>query len=88
MRGTEADIRDLPLTVDLGEMTRARHARFLESHIDERQPSDDSMAHSMTEPGAVGGRQNDELRCWEFRQFRRKALMGSNSNDTLNGTSD
>jgi hypothetical protein len=46
------------------------------------------MAHSMTESGAVGGRQNDKLRCWEFMQFWRKALMGSNSNDTLNGTSD
>jgi hypothetical protein len=42
----------------------------------------------MTEPGAVGGRQNDKLRCWEFRQFRRKALMRSNGNDTFNGTND
>ena len=75
-------------SVDLGQMTPAPHARFLESHIDDGQPSDDRMTHTMTEPGAVGGRQNDKMRCRKLMEFRRKALMRSNSNDILNGTSD
>lgn len=44
------------------------------------------MAHSMTEPGAAGGHQNDKPRCWKFMQFQRKALMRSNGNENLNGT--
>ncbi len=39
------------------------------------------MAHTMTEPGAVGRWQSNELRFWKFMQFRRNALMRSNSND-------
>jgi len=40
-------------------MTLARHPRFLESHVGERQPFDDSVAHSMSEPGALGEKKRE-----------------------------